>query len=840
MPVTPSPQSLLGLPNTWSAPQAFAGGISTPTVYPILDATGVYDGEYYTIPMTWTNGQNTLTIGNTLSTTATITTALQNNNLSIIGSQPLTQTTHQFHPTIINLGGGVLWRGIVLGVANSGGNQTVTLSTGAPAVVTSLAGASIKVGMQLTSADVGRTVSFGWSGAGGGSYTGTIATVTGANTVTTSSNINVNASGSTAPIQMMIGTDNYTSLNAAVQAALAARVDTLQCDSIFLVTKIPAALNRLILVGKGRLLNTSNNTDASPPSAVLRPVVPASAPSPTPLRNEVAKSSLALLTGKTTVNVCLVGASTATEDPGSAAFSTSWVRRVEMHLQAQNPSVTFNWTRYAQGGGNTNQYVGWSSPVVGDWYVSGKWVGNATLPGYAYNAAPDLLVIEWSANDAAALGNITAFVALIAMVKNWPTPPAILVVYHIPESAAQTNINLFWWDNWSMGLSRLCSNMGVGFIDLTAPIFALRNGYDVRNHILERVPPPTTTVTNYNPTLYGCDGWELAFFYTGTPLAFWTAMGNMASFPMASDNDGNNTIYANNFIVGYDQADGYPGAPSATPDALWMRGDFGRQLPGFALQGGTQPRLYGTYAMTSGSNAITYTPYLGGPANAWVSGDNGKIVTVVGAGSTSTGAAVNVRATPVPVGGNAIGHLVGYLHYISGTSATIFADAALTVPLNAVTTISGQSFGVLFGSPRVYSSITGIAAGGSGTQILRVSVRDGEAVLNYGGNSRTLRRACAQPGSFGMSMTYVLNGNPAATYANAPGSTSPEFFISKTGSVATRALVRPSKVDDDVVGPNSYSGVVLLKTGGSGGNHPSELIQDIYTFGLTNVNLTIP
>lgn len=822
----------------WTLPR------SSTSVFPCLDtSTGVYDGVTYTLPLTWITGQNTLTIGSTLTTTGTITTAVQSNLLTITGSQPLNATTHRYHPISIALGNGVVWNDTVMSVTNSGGDQIVRMAKGAPVAVTSLASAAINVGVRLTTAkDVGKVIAFGYPGGGGGTFSGTIATVTGNNTVTLSGNVSMTAAtyyGSPAPLDVSIGTDNYAALNTAVNNAIVAGVNTLACEKDFLVTKVPGAIGRVFLRGAGTLINTSGTTDASPVSYVDRPVVPWSAPNPPAMPNLIPKSVLASLTGKTTVKAMVIGASTATEDPGSAAFATSWVRKVETALAAANPGVTFTWTRYAQGGGNASQAVGWTSPAVGDWYTSGYWTGNVTNTGYAYAAAPDIIFYESSSNDVAAKDNLKALVAWIAMVKNWPTPPAIVVVYDPYQSIGAANITNEWYDSWAMGLAQLCSNMNVGYIDLRTPLMMYRNGYDPRNYILERVPPPMTTITSYNPTYLNSKGFEIAWNYTGTPLAFWTAMGNVASFPMLNDNDGTNTIYANNFIVGYDQADGYPGAPSATPDMVWMRGDFGQALPGFALKGGTQPRLYGNYAMTAGSNAITYTPYSGGPASVWVAGDTGKVVTVVGAGSTSTGAAVNVRATPVPAGGTTIGHLVGYFQRVTATTGLLFSDSGLTVPLNAVTTISGPSFGVLFGSPRVYAtSITGIAGGGSAVQTLRVSVRDGEAVVNFGGNSKTARVPVSQPGMYATPMVITLGGNPSATLlTNASGL--PEFFLAKAPNTGRRTLVAPFMLDDDVTGPYTFD-TNALKTGGSGANHPGELVQQLYTYGLSGINFTIP
>lgn len=838
--VTTTPAASLGSANVWTGAQTFAAGPYTPSIFPCLDrATGVYDGQTYRLPLTWTSGQNSLTIGATLSATGTVTTAMQSNLLTITGSQPLTQGTHWYHPITIALGNGVVWSDIVLGVTNSGGDQIVRLSKGAPVAVTALAGAAINVGVRLTSANVGQVISFGVAGGGGGTFNGTIATVTGNNTVTLSSNVTFAPPtyyGSSAPIDVSFGTDNYSALNLAVNTALAAGADTLACDRQFLVSKVPGAITRVFLRGTGNMINTTGGTDGSPASYVARPVVPWSAPPPMTMPNSISKSALASLSGKATVRVTLIGASTATEDSGSSAFATGWTRRMEAALASANPGVNFVWTRYAQGGGNASQYVGFTSPTVGDWYSSGLWTGNQTNSGYAYASNPDLIIVEWSANDVPAKANVTAFVAWLAMVKNWPTPPAIIVVYDPYQNTGAPNNNNAWYDSWAVSLKELCGIWNVGFVDLRTPLMMTRNGYDPRHSILERMAPPMTTVTNYNPTFLNVNGFEMALSYNGTPLAFWAAMGNVAAFPMWNDNDNGNTVLANPAVFGYDQADGYPGAPSATPDMVWMRFDFGQQLPGHGTRGGTMPRLYGTYAMSALSNVITYTPFANGPATAWVAGDNGKVVTVVGAGSTSTGAAANVRATPVLPGGTSVGHLVGYLKWTgSGTSVQIFADSGLTVPLNAVTAISGQGFGVMFGSPRVYApQITGIAAGGSGVQTFRVSIRDGEAVVNFGGNSRTMRVRVAQPGAFGTHLNFLLGGNPSASFIqNSNGL--PEFFLAR----GRRMLVAPSMTDDSITGPATFDNAALT-TGGSGANHPSQLVNQMYSLGFDGLNLTIP
>lgn len=825
-------------------PSDFGGGARPQAMRfaPCFNSTGIADGVSYTIPLTWTSGQTALTIGNTLSVTGVVTTMQNHNVLLIVGSQPLAQATHWFHPFSVSLGDGVVWTGIVLRVADTDGNQTVTLDTGAPATVTALAVAAINVGVRLAAADVGKIVSFGYGGSASGSYTGTISAVTGVNTVTMATAITFDFPifyDGDVPMQMALGTDNYAALTAGVSAALAAGIVMLECDGSYLVTKVPAGIGRVLIRGDGRIINISQATDNASPSWIDRPVVPWAAPPPPPKPNRVPKSVMARLSGKSTVTGLFIGASTFSEDSGGAAMSTSVVRHIENEFQSRNPGVEFKWTRYVQGGACMRQYVGWDSPYTGGWYPgSGLWVGNATNPGYAYTAAPDLLIIEWSANDVPATSNVTAFMALIAMIKNWPRPPAIIVVYDPYQALGAGGIENEWYDRWGTHLGALCTLLGVGYIDLRSPLVMSRNGYDPRHSVLERVPPPNTVVTGYNPTHYNVCGYHLGWYYIGTSLAFWTAMGGMVSAPMLNDNTWNNTTYQNNFIVGYDRAEGYPGAPSAMPDAIWMRADLGSQLPGAALYGGTTVRLYGSYTMLAASNQITYAPYSSGPANAWTNADNGEVVTVVGAGSPSTEAAANVRATPVQAGGMATGHLVGFAKYIDGTTLQIFADAGLTTPLNAVTAITGLSFGVLFGSPRVYSAITGIAAGANGVQALQISMRDNEAALTFGSNHGTFRRILAQPGALPGPLTLTFAGNPNFPwYTNSDGL--PYFYIAKPRPHATRFFYAPSETDDTITGSATFNDGAL-PTGGSGGNHPSELFNRFAVRALSGVDLTIP
>ena len=678
------------------------------------------------VPLSWTNGQTTLTVGSSLSTTGTVSATQGANVLSITGSQPLTFATHQRNPIAVSLGNGATWSGIVLAVQNSGGNQTVTISTSAPATAAAVAGAAIVVGMQFTSADIGKTVAFSQAGGGVGSYGGTIAGVVSANVVTVSPAIGINPSSAN-PEFFWLGTDNYAALAAAVQAAVQTNALTLTVNGRYLVSKMPSSATRVRFVGGGQFQNVGGS-DTSPPSYAMIPVVPPTAPTGIIADNQVPATVMARLSAQKggTIRVAVVGASTATEDPGVTGWAGSWRGVLLRQLQAQNPTTAFKIKYFAQGGGTLCAYLSACTYPggVGDWVASTgtPWIGGPWTPGYAYTfdgTPPDLVILEVSANDSAGSAQIAYLEALWAHFQLWATPPALIVVLDPNQSYAASNISQDWYRSWSRFLRGWGAIRNVGVVDYYRVLQQMRNGIDPARQVLERVPVTTATLNafgGYIPTLYATEGYAVSFGYTGTQAGLWAAAGNLLTSYGGGTNDNANAELAGNAQWGLDGNDNYPGG---TNGQLYLRGDLLRAEPGGALRGGTVPFVYGSLTLASGSNSLTYAPYANGPTSPFTSSNiNGKIVTIPGAGSTSasTGTAATVRAHPVPAGGTYQGPLVAYAKYISGTNIQLFSDVGLTTPANAVTAVSAAAPAfVMLGSPRVYTGLVPAATGSVST-----------------------------------------------------------------------------------------------------------------------------
>ncbi len=805
----------------------------------------VSDMVEYLMPASWTSGQSTVTIGSVLSATGTVTTVAGSNALLIVGTQPLTFGTHNRHPISIPLSGTVTWTGVVVAVQNAGGNQTVTLSTPAPSTVTAAAGTAIAVGLRLTTADVGKTTSFGQALSSGGFYTGTIATVVSANVLTVSTTIAFGGSA-TDPQFISIGSDNYAALTAAVAAARQTPAATLTVNGQYLVSKMPNTATRVRFAGGGTIKNTSGGNDSSPPTYSTIPVIPLTALPGNRANNQVPATVLAMLSAKKggTVRVAFVGASTLTEDPGGAGGQSSPRALLLQRLAAQNPTTTFKVKYFLQGGGTLCAYLSACGYPAGvsDWVTSTAtpWIGNASTPGYVYTfdgTPPDLVVMEISANDVAGTSQIAYLEANLAQMRLWPAPPAVLVVLDPNYDYASTNINMAWYSSWSRLLEAWGPLRNVGILDFYRQRLAMGNGTDPRSRTLKRAAMTTGALNSfggYYPTGLSVTDYYLSFAYTGTPAALFTAGGNVFTAPTGGANDYTMEDLAGNAQWGYDSGDSYPGG---TTGQFYMRGDLLRGEPGGALKGGTVPIVYGTFAMSVGSNSIAYTPYANGPAAPFTSAITGQIVTIPGAGSNSasTGVAATLRGHPVPPGGTVQGPLVGYALYINGTTIQVFSDIGRTAPLNALTAVpnTAPSF-VMLGSPRVY---TGISSTGLGSPTaLNVWLNGPEMGMQVGGlDSLVFRAPIARP-SLGVSLAFNWNGGAAVTWSASPLQGQQEVWIARPGDMD---VVQPYFSDDFLFGcafgsPNSCSG------GGTGQNHPAAGARLVWRAVLDATDLHIP
>jgi hypothetical protein len=798
-------------------------------------STLVMDLQSYNLPLTYTAAGTSLTIGNRTTATVQVTTIAGSNAILITGSQPLSMATYANHPITVTLGGTTWNAGTLLGVINSGGNQTLYTSAAGAPLTYSGSGQTLTAGVFLNIADTGKTVNFGYGGPGGGNFIGTISVASnGTNVVTLSAapgfaNMADLNSGIPRFQYINIGTDNYTALGTALNIFLTTipewnfatqGVPTLVLNAGMLVTKLPLLIDRFPLRGNGRLTDASGQIDTSPISYVSHPVVPFDAP-PYAVTSRGTEPSVAWAKLATVANpVCaVVGASTGTPDPGIAGHQTAWQAPLRQKIEAANPTRKFTWLDLTVGGGNFGAYVGrFTRPTGAYWDTNSAtpWVGNPTNGGFAYNGgATNCVIIEWSQNDVPQVTTLDDLAHLWATLQTWPTPPAVAFVLDMNNGLNVANYGSYWDDSAIRFLEGFCLVRGCEVYNMTREKRKARDGIDPGFDMMKRVfnHAPNASVGSYFPTGLAVKGFHQSFKWASTMSAGWTAVGNIATFPLGGCNDAV-CDYSQNFMIQYRQAgDVMPGSVS---DHLYVRADLDANQPGAALVGGTVPRVEGGYAVTAGTNSISYVPVWSGPASVFTAADNGQIFTLPNCGSTSssTATAANVRSSPALVGRTNTGPCVFYAGYVDATHVNMFSDAGLTTPLNAVTTVSaGAPQFILKGSPWVDTGFVGMSTITGAQAVLDVWTMNNEVGLQLNGNGGLLFRASAIRPNLTTALNFTFNG------ANALMTTSlPNNQGSADTLISTNPLNSVWYRDDAGIGPIIGDGSIGPF---GGGGHPS-------------------
>ena len=744
----------------------------------------VADLQQYWLPVTFSNGSAAVTLGNTLTGTYTVTASKNSSELIIVGATPLTLALHRGHPISVTLGAST-WSGIVESVYNSGGNQTIGINSaaGSPAAVSALASQALNVGVRLTSADQGKSIYImGAFPLLHGPIISTIGTVTSANTLTLSGVVSNGDAASLTPMMVAWGTDNYAALSSVINASVQAGSRVLVVNGGIYTSKWPSAVVNMMLRGSGKIFvpplgftTDYSSTDALSPSQIKKPVIPLYAPeSPPPETTMRGEDLFSKMAGVSSPNVVFVGASTFTSDPGGAGMASSPVRLIRNRLQRMNIGrKSFKFFEFAEGGQGINNYSHLTARSgTANWDVSGAtpWIGQPSQAGYVYNSSPAHVFIESSANDAIDHNIMKSVLQIHAMLASYASPPNITWVSNAMKAETDTNIGHHLFDHNSKWLDGWCKTQGCGLINFRREFVKRRDGFDPHLDVMRSVQPYTTAINGQVTILTGLTkGFCVGLTYTGTAAAFWAAVGNQLGFTLGQAiNDSGSTGYCPLFRVGYDATGAFPGGVA---DSIYWQVDLWQGgAPGMGLPNICKPTVLGGFAMTAGSNVLTYSASNGGPSTIFVAGDNGGILTVPGAGDTGTSNSqpgANGYVT-TPWSGSYAAPLVGYMKYVSGTQVSLWADAAMTTtPLNAVNAISASTPQFVFrGSPRIYPGISGISSDSKTTTTMRFwSIGDEVGFWWQGRDDQAVRSVAVKPGGH-TTLILSLAGSPSANSLN--------------------------------------------------------------------------
>lgn len=453
---------------------------------------------------------------------------------------------------------------------------------------------------------------------------------------------------------------------------------------------------------------------------------------------------------------------------------------------------------------------------------------------------------EDSGNDMIDRTAMVNIIHLHALTDTWAIPPSVVWVSAAYQQL--TNIGVFneLYEHNTRWLDTLCKVQGRGNIPVRRVFQMLRDGYDPCVDWMRFAVPSVGfrgTLGNANCLGSLAKAFTLGTVCAGSPAHFWAAVGNVIAINMGAAND-QHIDCAPAWMVGYDPDGSFPGGVA---DTLWIQGNLSTDLPGLALPHGPKSTVLGGFNISAGSNVLDYTPAHGGPAIIFGSEDNGNILTIPGAGDTSLSQSLqHLRGYPTnPWLGSVSAPMVGYMRYVSGTRIAMFQDPGLTIALNAVTAVStGTPQVVMRGSPRIYTSISGIAADPAGETLLRIGHKNDEAFFQYRGKeSSAIHTLIAKSG---MRNTPILMAGGSTDIRHAGIWTVgrinyglPDFAVSAD---IPPILYEAPFLDEQLIGITGQAAKSGGQSiyGGTPGNHPATLMREIWARALATVDLVAP
>ncbi|MBV8564591.1 MAG: hypothetical protein JO273_03945 [Methylobacteriaceae bacterium] len=784
--VAPSPAAVINPPglqpnanlaDLLSAPAA-RGNLGIPLrAYSSMDAqfSAKGDARQAWATASITGGQAVLTIGAQVTSTSNVTCTLGGQTLTVAGA-PFTGVQMIGQPITVTGPGGALLRSTITAYISS---TQVGIADPCPFAL-SASSQTVTIGLGFAATDVGKAILVPGAGAAGASLATTIAGFTSATQVS----LGANASTTLTSAQSLItyGTDDSAALNAAITAALARGDRYLYVPNAHYVPSLSALVAYVVPIGEGKLLG----------AAYRRYVIPTTAPLPGPPARTIGRERLSAFRAASSPVVVVAGDSIwqTSNNPALAMEPQPWLQKAIGDANTDKTAITF----YSRAvGGQTYANLDTTPSVFPAWDTvhATPWLGTAAATGYIYALNPDLLILGFQNNDSIGL-SLSAFLDVQSKIDGWAKVPDRIIATHwtmglVSAAGATPNNN----DYAAMFLRTYAQMRGFGLLDFHRQGTKLRDGYDPVGMSLVSVPGFNDT-TFWRLSLpytapFSATGYEMSFadVTSQSGPSFWTHYGNEFQFTLSQNAD-------NVFRIGYDNTADSTGRTGS--GNLYYQCDIGAAYPGAGCRGGTVPSALTNVSITSGANSLTTS------SNIFVAGDDGKQITVPGAGASGV-------------------YLVGYMHYISATNVTLFSNAGLTTALNAGTTLAASNQVILRGNPKINTGLN-VSSDATGHSVFGISVvgdmvtawwQDQDAqvffrgpAVRFGGTFSPVITASAS-----FPLAFRTFGNTLQCFAEAP------------------ALSQPSLTDPEVNGPAIDSPISNLPyigaSGGNGNNHPTQL-----------------
>ena len=538
----------------------------------------------------WSNATNTLNAGTQANTSAVVSVLLGAKMISITGSQPFV-VGDIGKPLWVPASGTSTtsgWYGLISGFNNSGGNQSVIMSTRSPlaisGTVTLVKDYVFNCGTVTANGippSVGQVVEVPQSGFGNIAWSrSTVSACVTSNQVTTSTPAPA-WTNPTTTLPFNIYTDDSAAANAAVRAALSRQVGGDRSIYLSRSTGVPTLTEPAALV----IWNCEQDVVLWKPfgqaaynfqQGCLAPSTPAAAP---PVNTFGPTVFAAAGTAGPKVIVDFLGTSTFTPNqapiPGISTFSPTLMDG----LRRANGDITFVPLNRSIGGEKMTTYDSIPSSFPA-WYVTH---GNTWL-SYIQADNPDLLMMEISANEGLNF-SLTSFFDLIGKVNAWTKVPSLVIAltdeYSIGNGSGTSQGPQLSGDYPARLVRALCEIYGWGCVDFRNHMISLRDGVDRRQPQMKHWIPSATVVNtpwfNTMPDIPDLQDWGIVLNYGGTASAFCTAVGNEIRFGLSGNGPGG--VYSQNIArFGCDSAGTMVGSPGA--GATYIEVDVDQLHPG--------------------------------------------------------------------------------------------------------------------------------------------------------------------------------------------------------------------------------------------------------------------